>query len=134
MSLVVEIILACSPDTPLDGCDHWPLHDALRSLDSWLSSATSHGSLWRTSGLPPLNFVEDPDVGLRARGVTRALWELVGSGTLVCRQTAGGRTRFELNDRVVHQIRRELLTLSPECAAALQRTGQRFAQNAAMVS
>jgi hypothetical protein len=134
MSFLLETILACAPDTPLDARDHWPLHDALHSLDDWLNQEIRNSSLWRTAGLPALRFVKDPDVGWRARGVTRAIWDLVGDGTLICVDTESGQPRFELKAQAMHHIRRELMLLSPECAAALQRTGQRFAQNAAIAS
>jgi hypothetical protein len=134
MSFVLETILVCASDTPLDARNHWPLHDALHSLSDWLDTEDCDRSLWHTSGLPALQFVKDPDVGWRAQGVTRAIWELVDAGTLLCVETSCGQARFELTDAAMHHIRRELMALSPECATLLQRTGQRFAQNATMAS
>ncbi|TGD84673.1 hypothetical protein BayCH28_25105 [Mycolicibacterium sp. CH28] len=136
MSFLLESILACAPGTALDARDHWPLHQALRDLDDWLSQGAENRSMWRNSGLPALRFVKDPDVGWRARGITRAIWNLVGDGKLLCVEDAKGgqRARFVLADDSMPHIRRELMQLAPECAAALQRTAHRFAQNATIAS
>ncbi|ART73273.1 hypothetical protein BTO20_36280 [Mycobacterium dioxanotrophicus] len=134
MSFLLESILACAPDTPLDARDHWPLHEALRSLDHWLNEEAHNRAVWCTAGFPVLQFVKDPDVGWRASGVTRAIWDLVSDGTLICVDEDDGCARFVLKALATPHIRRELMHLSPECAAALQRTGHRFAQNATMAS
>ncbi|EIU19681.1 hypothetical protein MA5S0422_0057 [Mycobacteroides abscessus 5S-0422] len=134
MSYLLETILACAPQASLDARDHWPLHDALRDLDEWIQRDAQHHRLWCSAGLPELHFVTDPDVGYRARGVTKAIWRLVNEGILVCVDGSDGRSRFELDANTVSRIRREVMRLAPDCAAALQRTGQRFAQNAVVAS
>ncbi|RIR82146.1 hypothetical protein D2E65_09230 [Mycobacteroides abscessus] len=133
MSYLLETILACTPQASLDARDHWPLHDALRHLAEWVRYDGQHRQLWCGAGMPELHFVKDPDVGWRARGVTRAIWDLVNDGVLVCID-GPGRPHFELEGNVLHQIRRDMMLLAPECAAALQRTGQRFAQNTVVAS
>jgi hypothetical protein len=136
MSFLLELILACAPDTSLDARDHWPIHEALHGLDEWLSDEARNRSVWRTAGLPALRFVEDPEVGWRASGVTRAIWDLVSAGklTVIDDGRGAGRARFVLEAQAMPNIRRGLMQLSPECTAALQRTAQRFAQNAAIAS
>lgn len=136
MSFLLESILACAPGTALDARDHWPLHQALHDLDDWLGQEAHNRSVWSTSGLPALRFVKDPEVGWRASGVTRAIWDLVSNGKLICVDDEKGdeRARFVLLDDAMPHIRREMMQLSPECAAALQRTAHRFAQNAAIAS
>jgi len=136
MSFLLELILACAPDTALDARDHWPLHQALHDLDQWLQRELSIQSAWNDAGLPALRFVKDPDVGWRANGVTRALWDLVTAGKLLCKDaTESDETaRFVLIADARADIRRKLMHLPPSCAAALQRTAHRFAQNATIAS
>jgi hypothetical protein len=128
------MLLACADDLPLDVRDHWPLHAALRDLEGWLKSQVANEESWVKSGMPSLRFVKDPDVGLRARGVTRAIWDLVGDGVLVYSIGRSGRPVYRMADGTRSEVHRKFLTLSPQCAAAFQVAGQRFSHNATIAS
>lgn len=70
-TLIAALITEGGPEH-LDARNHRRLHETLVQLGRDLPSET----------LPALSGVPDPEVGLRVRGVTRALWDMHAAGAL----------------------------------------------------
>jgi hypothetical protein len=126
MSYLIGIILSCDDRASLPVREHWPLHAALREVHERLQSNTQLLARWEAAGLPTLRLTPDDEVGMRARGVTAALWRLAEGGDLEIEEDERGlRLRPVVDYYSVG--RRRLLRLDPELADIIQRAGQRFA-------
>jgi hypothetical protein len=88
MSDLLTAMFAASEVRWLDALDHRPLHAALVDLGV-------HARHDRH--LPNLQGIPDPEVGRRVRGVTPALWSLVGEGLLTVDRTLG-QPLFAISD------------------------------------
>lgn len=122
MSNLLGTILASS-DAGVDLRRQWPLHEALRELFEWSTASDTNLAAWRQAGYPELKLRPDPEVGLRAQGVTTCLWDMVTDKTLRP-DDDGGMVR--LTEESATRLRRIMLRLDVDLAARIQAAGQRL--------
>jgi hypothetical protein len=115
MSYLIGIILSCDDRASLHVREHWPLHAALREVHQSLQSNAQLLARWEAAGLPALQLMPDDEVGMRARGVTAALWRLAEGGDLEIEEDERGPRLKPVMDYYAVG-RRRLLRLDPELA------------------
>lgn len=92
LSLLLASIMAAGDVPTLDAHDPWLAHRALVDLEQdGAPAARSLLARFRVT----VRAEPDPDVGLRVRGLTRATWEAVSTGTLIAHED-GTRAWFDL--------------------------------------
>jgi hypothetical protein len=109
MSDLLTTMVACGGPICIDARDHMPIHRAL----TWLANHCADASSISTFALTP-----DPEVGIRVRGVTQALWSLVSSGFFEVEESSG-QAWFRVDPERLPQARRMLMRLSAEERAAI---------------
>lgn len=111
---LLPLLLAAAQDTRVDAREHWRLHRALRAFDDRRGQMGSVGF----AGVEPLSFRPDADVGLRVTGVTEALWDLIGSNTLMIAED-GDQSWVTLSADATPRVRAQLMRCETELVAAL---------------
>lgn len=99
------------------------LHAALRSLDA--QSGPVADGIWNRFG-GRRSWHPDPGVGLRASGVTSAVWGAVGAGWLQVHED-GPRTHYLLTSDGTAQGHRTLMAMPPGESAYLHAAGAEWA-------
>ena len=117
MSDLLTAMFAASGVGWLDALDHRPLHTALVDLGV-LARHDRH--------LPNLQGIPDPEVGRRVRGVTPALWSLVGEGLLTVVGTAD-QPLFAISDDARARGFDVTRRLAPASQAAVYRAVEGWA-------
>jgi hypothetical protein len=111
---LLRLLIAAGGPRRFDAREQWPLHRGLVVLATRLSKVQTTG--W--PGMPELSFRPDPDVGKRAAGVTRALWNLAATGDLAV-TAQRGRALFEVEQAWLPTARTDLMHLDPSVAEAI---------------
>jgi hypothetical protein len=110
---LLRLLIAAGGPQRFDAREQWPLHRSLVVLANRLSKLQA--SSWE--GMPELSFRPDPDVGTRAAGVTRALWNLAAAGDLAV-TAQQGRALFEVEPAWLPTAQTDLMHLDPTVAEA----------------
>ena len=124
---LLRLIIAAGGPQLFDAREQWPLHRGLAALAARLQELP----LQMSAPLPELTFRPDPDVGRRAAGVTRALWDMTGSGDLVV-ATGHGHAQFRVQPTWLPTARQELMQLEPAVAEAIYLAARCWAAAASM--
>jgi hypothetical protein len=111
---LLRLLIAAGGPQTFDAREQWPLHRGLSVLAGRLQELPSRAVV----PLPELSFRSDPDVGRRAAGVTRALWDMTGSGDLVVTEH-DGQPQFRVQPAWLPTARQELLELDPPVVEAI---------------
>ena len=135
MQELLAALLAAGGPSRLDARDHHRLHDALVQL--WESDEVDPAD---REALPLTTPIPDPEVRLRVRGVTRALWSLRACGALRVEKSAYGAhylvnravvencmpPRSALSERTWKEVQRRALTWSMEVETDLKKSCHSF--------
>jgi hypothetical protein len=124
---LLRLMIAAGGPQLFDAREQWPLHRGLTVLAARLQELPSETAV----SLPELAFRPDPDVGRRAAGVTRALWEMTGSGDLVV-TALHGHALFHVKPAWLPTARQELMRLEPAVAEAIYLAATCWAAAASM--
>lgn len=111
---LLRLLIAAGGPRHFDVREQWPLHRGLSVLARRLDTLKP-GFI---AGMPELSFKPDPDVGMRAAGVTRALWNLTAAGELAVTDQHG-RTQFEVEPAWLPTAQTDLMQLAPPVAEAI---------------
>lgn len=112
-------------DVPaLDARNHRRAHEAIRELSLSWNGTDGRGAWARYGGQP--TWTPDPESGMRASGVTAALWAAVGAGQLRASED-GHRAYLVLDPEARRAARRDLLRLPAEQSHAVYRVGAAWA-------
>lgn len=109
MKELVAAMVAAGGPACTDARDHQPVHRAL----AWLAR---QGNL--SGAFPDFELSPDPEVGTRVRGVTQALWALVGEGFFLV-EDRPGRATFRLDPDRLPDARRVLMRLTVDDRTAV---------------
>lgn len=113
LAATLRLMIAAGGPRYFDAREQWPLHRGLALLASRLDGL----NLQHHHCLPRLSFTPDPDVGMRAAGVTRALWNLTATGELAVTHEHG-RAQFEVDPAWLPTVRADLMKLDPALSQA----------------
>src|SRR5689334_14967389 len=111
---LLRLLIAAGGPRSFDAREQWPLHRCLTILASRLNSLEPSF----IAGMPDLSFKPDPDVGMRAAGVTRALWNLTAAGDLSV-VAQHGRTQFSVEPTWLSAAHSDLMQLKQPVADAI---------------
>lgn len=128
LTRLLALMIAAARVDSIPARTPWPMHLALRELNEEAGRKGLRSSLEGEIRLDP-----SPECGLSVRGADHAFRDLARQGLLI----PVGVTlaaRWRVDDQVLVDYRRALMTLDPRLAALLQRAGSRWAALASTVA